>query len=300
MRLGIISALVLTGMVVLGAAACGGSSAQPSAGERPLVVVSLPLFADFVRQVAGERVEVLALLPSGADPHTFEPTPRDVQRLREADVVFINGRGLEASIEAAIENNIGEDTFMVALSSSPDPDPLAEDPHAWLDARRAQAYVANIRDALIQADPAHGASYRENAQRYLEELGQLDQEIAQRLSQIPAASRKLVTYHNSFAHFARRYRLELVGAVVASPGGDLSPADIAHLLASIRDQGIPAVFVEPQFNSQVLTRLADDAGVQVCTLYSDALDERVQSYIDMMRFNAAELVRCLGGAAVGY
>lgn len=320
MRLGIIVALIPMGMVVLGTAACGGSSDQPSTGERPLVVVSLPLFADFVRQVGGERVEVFALLPSGADPHTFEPTPRDIQRLSEAALVIVNGLGLEGPSLRLMANNRRADTPLVPLAQraldqglvavveeeSAEGQEIEEhaegNPHLWLDVSVAMDYVKIIRDELSGVDPSEAETYRSNAESYLRELEALGDDLKAQAASIPPDRRKLITSHDAFPYLARYFDLDVVAFAAASPGQEPSPGDLARLQQLVEELGVAAVFVEPQLEAEgrVLQQLAQDIGLEVCTLYSDALDERVQSYIDMMRFNVAEIVRCLGGAAVGY
>ncbi|MBI1886538.1 MAG: zinc ABC transporter substrate-binding protein [Chloroflexi bacterium] len=291
--------LVVLALTALLIAACQDGGQQPAAEPKVNAVTSLELFADMVRQVSGDRVEIAALLPSGADPHTFEPTPRDVQKLSEADVVFINGLGLEAALEKTISANVSKDR-VVRLSGVPEiAKIIAEEPHWWLDATQAITYVHRIRDALVRVDPAGKSYYKSRAQEYAQELRRLDREVQAAVDTIPASQRKLVTLHKAFNTFADRYGLEVAGFVVASPEGDPSAGDVARLIDAIQDEGIPAVFSEPQLNSKVLEQIADEAGAQVCTLYSDAFDDEVHSYRDMMRFNAQELVRCLGGTSGG-
>ncbi|TET95131.1 MAG: zinc ABC transporter substrate-binding protein, partial [Dehalococcoidia bacterium] len=233
------------------------------------------------------------------------------QRITEADIIFVNNLqpDLEGSILDSIESNKGQDTRGIPLMAnfvSPraqelgDPDiPAAEagdNPHLWLDPLLARAYAEVIAEALASEDSSNAALYSDNLSRYGQQLVQLDGEIAAAVQQIPPENRKLVTPHDAFPHLAGRYGLEVVGFVVPSPGQDPSPRDIADLTRAIRDQGVPAVFTEPQIgaDSRLLEQIAADTGVQVCTLYSGALTDDVPTYIDMMRFNADELLRCLG------
>jgi manganese/iron transport system substrate-binding protein len=300
--------------------ACGGDgqagapSSRPSpasAGLPMRVGATLPLFADFVREVGADNVDVFSILPSGADPHTYEPNPSDIQRIAEADIIFVNNLqpDLEGSILDAIESNKGQDTRVIPLMAnvvSPraqelgDPEITAaeadDNPHLWLDPLLARAYADVIAEALASEDASNAALYSDNLTRYGQRLVQLDGEIATAVQQIPPENRKLVTPHDAFPHLAGRCGLEIVGFVVPSPGQDPSPRDIADLTRAIRDQGVPAVFTEPQIgaDSRLLEQIAADAGVQVCTLYSDTLSDDVTTYIDMMRFNADELLRCLG------
>jgi manganese/iron transport system substrate-binding protein len=261
------------------------------------VVATLDLFADFARQVGGERADVSNLIPAGADPHTYEPAPSRVAKLAKADLVIVNGLGLEAAVEDVIEENTPSSTPIIELSqglSVITNDHHDGNPHLWLDVQNAIAYVERIRDALVEIDPAGAETYRANADSYLADLRTLDEEVAADIDSIPSEGRKLVTFHDAFPYLAQRYGLEVVGVVMASPGKEPSAKDVANLVDTIRQQKVPAVFKEPQLNARILELAADDAGVEVCTLYSGALDKKVNTYAKLMRFNAKELVRCLG------
>lgn len=281
-------------LLLLSATACGDEQ-TPAPGGALRAVVSLPLFADFVRQAGGDAVEVTALIPPGADPETFEPTPNDIRRLSQADAVFINGRGLEASLERAIESNVPAGTPVARLGEG-----LAgENPHFWLSVDNTVLYVEQVVDTLAAVDPAGAESYLENGRTYSDELALLGEELKQAVSSIPAERRKLVTTHDAFPYFADYLGLELIGFVARSEAQEPSPRDIQTLLTDIRSAKAPAVFSEPGFRDAVLKQVAAEADVPVCLLYSDALDDRVKTYVEMMRFNAGELVRCLGGIAGG-
>jgi len=263
-------------------------------GETPRlsVVVSLAIFADFARQVGGDRVDVSTLVPAGADPHTYEPAPSRVAELAKADLVIVNGLGLEAALKDVVEENTPSSATLVELTEGLTV--IDENPHLWLDVQNAIAYVGHIRDALVGIDPAAADTYRANADTYLAELQALDEEVAAAIDSIPSERRKLVTFHDAFPYLAQRYGLDLVGVVVASPGKEPSAKDVANLVDAIAEEDVPAVFKEPQFNARILELAADDAGVEVCTLYSGTLDKTVDTYVKLMRFNAKELARCLG------
>jgi manganese/iron transport system substrate-binding protein len=262
-------------------------------GETPKVgvVVSLAIFADFARQVGGDSVDVSTLVPAGADPHTYEPGPSRIEELTKADLVIVNGLGLEAALEDVVEENISSSAILVELAEGLSV--IDENPHLWLDVQNAIAYVEHIRDALVEIDPAAAETYRANADSYLAELRALDEEVAAAIEPIPSERRKLVTYHDAFPYLALRYGLEVVGVVVASPGKEPSAKDVANLVDTITAEDVPAVFKEPQLNARILELAADDAGVEVCTLYSGTLDKKVNTYVKLMRFNANELARCL-------
>ena len=163
----------------------------------------------------------------------------------------------------------------------------------WLDPTLGMRYVQQIRDALVQADPANASTYEQNAAQYLAELADLDAWAVGQVATIPAERRKLVTFHDAFPYLARRYGLELVGVVLKSPGREPSAREVAEVVAQIQDQRIPTVYTEPQFNARILELAARDARVQVRTLYSDTLDDQVPSYLDLLRYDVTSLVEGL-------
>ena len=316
MRLGI-TWLLTIGLVTAGLASCGGSETSTSS-DTTRVITTLPLFADFVREIGGDRVDVSSLVPKGADPHTWEPSPSDVQRVAEAKIAFANGLNLEPAAIKIIEPNLGGSARLVVLGDkaraagaeiAPLPEGFreggeegapaagqADDPHLWMDPGNTKLYVAIIRDALVEADPAGKSAYEKNYESYLSAINDVETAVRTDVSQIPEANRKLVTTHDAFGYFAGAFGLRIVAFVAPSPGQEASPQDLAKLAEALRAETVPAVFVEPQIESEgnILRQAANDASVQICTLYSDSLDDKVSSYIKMMQFNADELSRCLG------
>jgi ABC-type Zn uptake system ZnuABC Zn-binding protein ZnuA len=299
--------LILAGLLLATAGlavACGGKGQPTSPKAGPKVVTSIELFADLIRHVAGERAQVTALVPAGADPHTYEPVPSKVVAISEADLVLINGLGFEETLLNVIKNNVRGGVPVIEMSAGL---PVLEagsqgtgNPHLWLNVRNAMHYVEVARDALIQVDAAGETEYRANAQAYLAELENLDSQVQQSIASIPAEHRKLVTSHDAFPYLAQRYGLELVGTVVGSTGQEPSAAKVADLTKKIEAERVPAVFKEPQVSAQVLELAAKDAGAEVCSLYSDAFKGEVNSYVKVMQFDASELVRCLGGSATSH
>lgn len=288
------AAAVLAAVLAAGAlgAACGQSDEAEDSGQVK-VTASVGLFGDLVRQVGGDRVQVSALVPGGADIHTYEPPPGDIAKLGQAKLVVMNGLDLEAGLEKIIRENASSSATVLELAAGLPT--LQDNPHLWLDTHNAMTYVERIRDALASVDPAGADIYRANADAYLAKLRTLDQEVATTIQSIPPENRKLVTFHDAFPYLARRYGLEIVGFVVESPGKEPSAQEVADLAQAIRDEKVPAVFKEPEYSASILTLAAEDAGVEVCTLNSHAFVGEVRSYVDLMRFNASELARCLGG-----
>jgi ABC-type Zn uptake system ZnuABC Zn-binding protein ZnuA len=303
-------------VVVAFLAACGDGGAATTSGDRPVrVAASISVFADMARQVGGERVAVIALIPPGADAHTFQPSPKDVKRLGDVRAVFLNGAHLEESLQGIIAGATPKQARVVELSEGLraldfEPEPVGPEPrtakeggkeegeaggnpHFWLDIANARQYVRRIRDTLIEVDGEGRAAYTANAERYLKELDDTDAYIRAQIETIPMEQRRLVTFHDAFPYFARAYGLEPAGYVVRAPGREPSAREIKELGEIIRRQRVRAVFKEPQVNARLLDRAARDAGVRVEILYSDALTRDVPSYIAMMRRNADTIARSL-------
>ena len=318
MRLPLLSALVMgiAALTALLLTACGDDNGNSNANDDKVqVLTTLPLFADFAGNVGGDRVEVTSLLPLGADPHTFEPSPRDVEKVTQAGIVFANGFDLEPALIKLIEPNLPSGAPLILLAEEARDSGAATraggegegaeghgiDPHMWMDPANALLYIAAIRDSLTKIDPDGAAEYAGNHDSYAGEIEETSNDVAASVDEIPDDLRKLVTTHDAFGYFADAFGLEVTEFVAEAPGGDPSPQDIADIAAVIEGQAVPAVFAEPQVHEegQILEQAAADAGVEVCVLYSDSLDDTVTSYIELMRFNADELARCLGGAGGG-
>ncbi len=283
-------------------------------GERLRVVATTTIVGDVVARVGGETIQLTVLLPVGADPHTYEPTPADLTAVAGAHVLFINGLGLEGFLERTLRN-VGGDLPVVSVSAGIRPRPLEEeageeaeeeehhhgeyDPHVWLDVRNVMVWVENIRQALSALDPAHTDLYAANAAAYRKELEALDAWILEQVAQVPPQNRKLVTNHPAFGYFAERYGFEQVAAVYpVSPGAEPSAREIAQLEETIRQYGVPAVFAETTVNPKLAEQVARDTGVRLVTLYSGSLGapgSGAETYIGMMRANVQAIVDALKG-----
>jgi ABC-type Zn uptake system ZnuABC Zn-binding protein ZnuA len=293
------AALIALIAAILGlAVSCDGSSGKSASGQ-VRVVTSLNLFADLIQHVGGDKVQVTALVPADADPHTYEPVPSQVAKVAQADVVLINGLNLEQTLHDLIFNNVRGGVQVVEMSSGL-PTIVgnasageAVNPHMWLNVQNATRYVESIRDALIAADPQDADTFRANATAYLAELDALDKEFQAAIQTIPTENRKLVTFHDAYPYLAQRYGLTLIGFVVQSEGKEASAQDIANLIDEVRAQHVRTVFAEPQFNPQLLDTVANDAHVQVKQLLSDAYTGNVHSYVDLIRFDEQNLVEGL-------
>ena len=302
-RLNFSVAIVLI-MVVLPGMTWAG---QPVVATPVPVVTSNTVLADLVANVGGNLVRARSLAPAGTDPHTFQPRPDSMKRLADARLVFFNGAGLEEWWAKSVRS-VGRDAVVVELSKGLVSLDLAEassekqqtkgvpDPHVWLDPILTKTYIDRIRDSLSRVDAPHAAAYTERAAAYGRKLDDLDAWIRAQVDQVPTGRRKLVTFHDAFQYFARRYGFSIRGFLVDSPGKEPSEKSMAELARRIKAEQIPAVFSEADFNPKLLQALAKDAGVQVITnLYDGSLTNGppAGSYLDLMRHDVTTIVEAL-------
>lgn len=290
--------VALLGASLVAACSAPGSSGAPG---RLAVVTTSSVFADLVAQVGGDSVNVTSLVPKNGDVHTFEPRPSDIRAVAAARLLVMNGLGLDDWLRKTITNAALTGTPLLVLSDAVPADRLIRagsgdaNPHLWLDGSLARLYVEAIRVALSKADPAHAAAYASAAMTYGSALGALDASIRSTLGAIPAADRRIVTFHDAFPYFARAYGLEVVGVAVRAPGQDPSAGETADLIAAIRGAGVRAIFSERQFPTRLVDQLAAETGVKVVSnLYSDSLgDDPVTSYEGLMRWDADRVTEAL-------
>jgi ABC-type Zn uptake system ZnuABC Zn-binding protein ZnuA len=242
--------------------------------------------------------------PDGVDPDLVEFAPEDAERISRADLILFNGLDLETTAEDLLFEHRHRGSQIIDYSrdvASPTSEGMLafearDNPYLWLDPLLAVTYMDVTWDSLVIVDGEAANTYRTNGSRYKDELRSLHEEIEEKVGSIPPENRKLVTFHDSFFHLANRYGLELVRLPTPVSTEDPSPRRVDEWADLIREQGVRVVFTESGFTSELLSQAARDADVEVCTLYSDALDDEVTTYIEMMSFNADELVRCLRGA----
>ena len=295
--------LALLTLATLLAACSGTAGGSPSAppGAGVSVVTTSSVFADLVRQVGGNRVDVMSLVPRGVDPHTFEPKPSDAARLAGADLIVMNGLGLDDWLARTIESSGSTATVVRLGENLPGVEYIAgggaveSNPHLWLDVTYGMKYVDRIADALAAADPAGASAYRDGAAAYRSRLADLDTWVRDEIATIPPADRKLVMYHDAFPYFARAYGLTTVGALVDAPGQEPSAGEMATLIDAVRASGARAVFSEAQFPPNLVQRLADETGARVVSdLYDDALgDPPLDTYEAIIRHDVEQLVTAL-------
>jgi ABC-type Zn uptake system ZnuABC Zn-binding protein ZnuA len=278
-------------------AACGGGGAT-SGGNYVKVVTTTTVFADIVANVAGDRAAVTSIIPPGVGPEDYEPVPDDARDIADADLVASNGVGLDDFLDRLIGAAGGEPAQLVLGEGLPTIDVDGEpNPHFWLDPTLVEgSYLPKIVDALSELDPEGRPTYEANSAAYAEQLQALDRELKAEVAEIPAANRKLVTFHDAFPYFARHYGFELVGVILPNPGQEPTAGELAALVQTVKEAGVKAVFSEAQFSPELAQTLADEAGVSqvVTTLYNDALGPApADTYLGLMRWNVARIVEAL-------
>jgi ABC-type Zn uptake system ZnuABC Zn-binding protein ZnuA len=304
---------LLTTLLLL-ISACSGD--DPRSDDRLQVVATTTQIGDFARQVGGDQIKLTVLLKANQDAHDFELAPSQVRAIGGADVILMNGVGLDAFMEKALETSEAKAAIVVSdgiitiagrhedeededhAGAEEEDEHGDEDPHVWFDVANARTMVQNIRDALTEADSANATAYEQNASRYLAELESLDASIRQQVAQIPTACRKLVTNHDVLGYFAAAYGLEVVGAVIPSTSSQASAsaADVAGIVRQIEAEGVPAIFAETSINPDLIRQVGREAGVKVVDdLYGDSLGSSSDgnTYVKMMQSNTRKIVEAL-------
>ena len=291
------------------------------AGEKLRVVATTNIVGDVVGQVGGDAIDLVQLLAPGADPHSYQARPDDLRALNQAHVVFINGLHLEEAMSSVLENldsgalvvavNVGVTTLEFDeehTDEHADADATATeehhhegaDPHTWMDVRNVEHWVENVAAVLTALDPAHAELFAANAATYTTELAVLHQEIETALAAIPAAQRKLISDHDNLGYLANAYGLTVVGTVIPSLSTMAAPSaqELAALQQQIAQEGLKAILVGTTVNPSVAQQIADDTGGVVTTIYTDSLSDKsgpAATYMDMMRYNLAQIVAALSG-----
>ncbi len=270
------------------------------AQEKVGVAASTTVLADLARNVGGDRADVVSLVGPNGDIHSYVPSPADAKKLADARLVILNGLALEGST-AQFMRTAAKGAKALVASDGITPLRLgnAVDPHAWQSVANAKTYVANIRDALIAVDPADQSTFETNAAAYLRRLDALDAEVKAAIATIPPERRKLVTAHDAFGYFGSAYGVETIAPHGVSTESEASARDVARIIAQVRAEKIPAVFLEYLADPRLLQRIARESGARIGgTLYLDALTDAkgpAPTYIEMMRHNVKELVAALAG-----
>ena len=309
MRLNRLFAVVLIVSWLL--SACNGTT-TPAVSNKLNVVTTVSPITNIVYNIGGDRINLTGIVPEGTNSHTFEPAPSDAQKLAQADLIFANGLKLEEPTLKLAEANKKADAEIILLGEQTiTPDQYVYDfsfpkeagspnPHLWPNPMYALRYAEIARDALARRDPANADYYRKNHDAFKARSEALDKAIMETINSIPAANRKLLTYHDSFAYFAPRYGMTVIGAIQPSDFAEPSAQDIANLITQLKAEKVPAIFGSEVFPSPVLDQIAKEAGVQyVDTLRDDDLPGKPgdanHSYLGLMVEDVKIMATALGG-----
>ncbi|MBX3086129.1 MAG: zinc ABC transporter substrate-binding protein [Anaerolineae bacterium] len=296
-------------LIVTLVAVLSGSIGNTQAQSPLKIVTSTTILLDIAKNIAGDKAELASIVPTDGDPHEFEPTPDTVRLVADANLIFVNGVGLEGFLDKLISDS-GTKASVITVSQGlavrqfVEPGATADhqveglpagvigfsgmidctvqsgqsegfcDPHLWQDPINVIQYVTNMRDALVAADVANADTYKLNAAKYIYALQSLDADTWSKIVTIPPEKRILVTNHDALGYFVARYRFQLVGTVLpgVSTSAEPSPQDVATLIEQIKQLGVPAIFTENIANDKLAQQIAQEAGIQVITaLYTDAL-----------------------------
>jgi len=296
----------------------GGTSKPAASAEveqgsgKPKVVATFSVLGDLVSNVAGDKVELVTLVGPDSDTHVYDPKPSDVAKIANAAAIFEIGIGLEHWLDKLYKSSSSKAQRLVVSKgltllegSDDEPDKKDgkkakeedKDPHVWHDVKNTMHMVRQIRDHLVKVDPSNAAYYQDRAFGYLLKLEELDLWVFQQVATVPRARRKLVTNHDTFNYFAKRYGFEIVGDALGSTsteGAEPSPKDIAKLIIKIKAAKVPVIFAENIESNKLITRLAKESGVRVGPeLFTDALGKAGspgETFEKMVRYNVTAIV----------
>jgi ABC-type Zn uptake system ZnuABC Zn-binding protein ZnuA len=291
-------AAALVVVIAIAGAACRAPSSSASGEPLPgalKVVTTTTVFADIVQNIGGSRVAATSIIPPGVGPEDYEPKPDDATKLAEAELIVSNDVGLDDFLNELLASGgggtiphlvLGDGVPVLTVDGEPNP-------HFWLDPTLVKDYyLPKIAAKLTELDPDGRAEFDANVAAYGTALDALDRDLKAKVAEIPAANRKLVTFHDAFPYFARHYGFELVGVIVANVGQEPTAAELAALVDQVKAARVRAVFSEAQFSPELAQALADEAGITnvVTTLYNDALGPPpADTYLGLMRWNVDQI-----------
>ncbi|MCD0177529.1 metal ABC transporter substrate-binding protein [Deinococcus sp. 14RED07] len=269
-----------------------GTDTGSDTGDRPRVLTTFTILADMTRNVAGDRIEVVSITKPGAEIHGYQPTPSDLIRAQDADLILNNGLNLERWFTRFTQDS---EAPTITLTEGIEPVNISADayagkpnPHAWMSPKNALIYVENIRRALTDLDPDGADTFQTNADAYAAQIREVDEQLSTQLGQLPPNRRALVTCEGAFSYLARDYGLkELYLWPVNAEEGQGTPRQIRAVIDGVRAQGIPAVFCESTVPDKGMRQVAAEAGARYGgDLHVDSLSDEVPTYLDLLRKDA--------------
>lgn len=274
-----------------------------NASTKPQVLATVSIWADMARAIGGDFIEVEMIVPIGSDPHLYESTPSDLRKVNRADLILVNGLTFEGWLEKLIRSSGGL-ARQVLLTEGIEPiyNPEfknATDPHAWMDPNNGIVYAQNIARALATLDPAHADQYRTRLENYLGDLRAVDAYIRSAVERISPEKRVLITSHDAFHYYGRRYGLEVKSLLGTSTEADVPSGSFLEIARLIRERSIPAIFIESTINPKLMRQLSTENNTHIGgKLYADSLGEEgsaASTYTGMLRSNTEVITNALSG-----
>lgn len=292
-------------LLALMASAAFGAGFSGAASAKTLnTVASFTVLADVVKQVGGDHVNVKSLVGPNGDPHEFEPSPDDAKTLKEADITFISGEGLESWFEKLVSaSGYSGKPFVVSTGiktrTMEEDGKTVTDPHVWNSPVNVKVWVANIEQALASADPADAADFKANAEKYSKELDDMNAYAKSVIETVPKDRRKILTSHDAFGYFGREYGVEFLSPIGLSTETEASAADVAKLIDQIKAEKVKTYFFENSNDSRLVEQISKATGAQPGgELYVEALskeDGPAPTYAKMFRYNVDQLSKAFAG-----
>ena len=272
--------------------------------DKKKVVTTFTILADIAQNIAGDNLEIESITRIGSEIHGYEPTPSDLTKAQDADLILYNGMNLERWFEQ-FYNNLG-DVDSVLLTEGVEPIPIAEgpyqdkpNPHAWMSPRNALIYVENIRQAFVEIDPDNADSYNANAAAYSEQLKAIDQQLATDLARLPSNLRYLVSCEGAFSYLTRDYQLREIYMWPINAEQQSTPKQIQKVIEQVKQDSVPAVFCESTVSNEGQKEVTKETGASYGgTLYVDSLstkDGPVPTFLSLLKYNARTITQGLLG-----
>ncbi len=273
----------------------------PPLSAKPKVLATASMWANMAKVIGGDLIELDLIVPIGSDPHLYEPTPGDIRKVQWAQLILINGLTFEGWLQklinssgtTAIQKILTEDIIPISSPQFKN----ATDPHAWMDPLNGKIYATNLFNALAAIDPGNTEEYLLRLNHYLQELDELHAYIQQQINRIPEQQRVLITSHDAFHYFGNRYGLQVESLLGTSTDADVQTGDFIRINQLIKNQKIPAIFIESTINPKLMEQLSKENKIQIGgKLFADSLDDPSNpagTYTGMLKSNTDVITSAL-------